>query len=421
MELNMSNSIDKKENFGYKKAQKAERRIARNQCRFKVMTIDDVKRVNDALHPLLDKNLLDDATEEPHNNLSLPNNATINANIAFNTRTFRYSSLRPHIYNKKIFKANGTPDAKSSTLTPHDSPIVTTILLRLGISSPPHHSHKERKPLVTRLRHLIAADLACVDNEERETMMRMAGYWRYVNRRTYNAMVRHNQLWDWETGAKLEEIEEEESELGDDNTDDGSGNLSDLETAVATPPPLEDYADAFDLDPEMAALQLVDRTALLDAALNQTATEKPTLPKTTATARILFPASPKDTRGIQFPPPTLNLAPHATDPDPTPTRTTFADTRFRTTPTHPAFPPPPPTIVPARSDFPPLPSLPQMQDPNNRFSPLANGGKVMRSLAVRSLAVREGGKGNGGKSGKGKGEGWMEVGRKEGRGVGGRR
>lgn len=38
-------------------------------------------------------------------------------------------------------------------------------------------------------------------------MMRMAGYWRYVNRRTYNAMVRNNQLWDWATGEKLEELD----------------------------------------------------------------------------------------------------------------------------------------------------------------------------------------------------------------------
>lgn len=422
LELNRSTSVDKKENCGSKKTQKAERRIARNQCRFKVMTIDDVKRVNEALHPLLDRNLLDDGTDEPRNNLGLPNNATINANIAFSTRTFRYSSLRLQVHNKKILKANGTPnstpDTKSPTPASQNSPFITTILLRLGISSPPLHPHKERKPLVTRLRHLIAADLECVDNEERETMMRMAGYWRYANRRTYNAMVRNNQLWDWETGAKLEEIEDE-SDFGDDNTDDG-GNLSDLETAVATPPLLEDYADAFDLDPETAALQLVDRDALLDAALEGTET-KPT--PITATARILF-SGLKDTRRAPLPHiPDLTTHAHAPDPDATPTRATFAaiaDTRFRTTtptPTHPAFPPSnPTTIMTPRAGFPPLPKTPLVQDPNNRFSPLAAAGargvRPVGSLIVRpvgGLVVRAPGR----EAAKvGKGDGWKEVGRR---------
>lgn len=55
-------------------------------------------------------------------------------------------------------------------------------------------------------------------------MMRMAGYWRYVNRRTYNAMVRHNQLWDWATGGKLEELDLDLSGESDDLTNDDDGD-----------------------------------------------------------------------------------------------------------------------------------------------------------------------------------------------------
>lgn len=426
LEVTRSNSVRKKENGGSKKAQKAERRIARNQSRFKVLTIDDVKRVDEALHPLLDRTLLGDGANETQYNLGLPNNATIDANITFSTRTFRYSSLRPQIHDKKILKANGipnsTPDSKSPTPTPQNCPSITTILLRLGISSPPLRPQKERKALITRLRNLIAADLECVDNEERETMMRMAGYWRYVNRKTYNAMVRNNQLWDWETGAKLEEIEEE-SEFGDD-IDEGS--ISDLETAVASPSILEDYADDFDLEPEMAALQLVDREALLAPDLE-------TEPKTNhhpATARILF-SGIKDTRGAPTPANPDILAP-PTDPDATPTRATFAaikDTRFRTTPTDPDFPRPPPpthtTTIAPNNDFPTLPKRLLLQDPNNRFSPLAAGARgsvvrvvrpargVVRSLAVRGVGKEERG-GKTGKTGKGgEGEGsWAEVARR---------
>ena len=46
-------------------------------------------------------------------------------------------------------------------------------------------------------------------NDQVETMQRMAGYWRYANKRTYNEMVRNNEIWDWATGEKLPEITEE--------------------------------------------------------------------------------------------------------------------------------------------------------------------------------------------------------------------
>lgn len=62
--------------------------------------------------------------------------------------------------------------------------------------------------------------------------MRMAGYWRYANRRTYNVMVRNNQLWDWTTGTKLEEVDEEEEEDDVSSMDD---RFSELSTAATTP------------------------------------------------------------------------------------------------------------------------------------------------------------------------------------------
>ena len=68
---------------------------------------------------------------------------------------------------------------------------------------------KNRRVLLARLREGIRNDLECVANENQQRMMRMAGYWRYANKRTYNLMVEKNDLWDWETGAKLEAIDEE--------------------------------------------------------------------------------------------------------------------------------------------------------------------------------------------------------------------
>ncbi|KAI9836653.1 MAG: hypothetical protein M1819_001287 [Sarea resinae] len=86
---------------------------------------------------------------------------------------------------------------------------VEAILARLGVQQSSSGS-KQRKGLAEKLSQAIRGDLDVVDNENRETMMRMAGYWRYVNKKTYNHMVENNTIWDWHTGARLARVEEEE-------------------------------------------------------------------------------------------------------------------------------------------------------------------------------------------------------------------
>lgn len=179
-------------------------------------TAEEQRRIHEALHPpplSLHPAKVNTSTV----NISLTQKEIIAANIAFSSATFKYSSLRKPVHQKRIACNNGIN--KSGTITIDDSQI-TAILQRLGI----HNDilldrSKKCKSLLARLRHEIYLDLVSVENEERETMMRMAGYWRYVNRRTYNAMVRNNQLWDWATGAKLEELEVNDHEMEDGDED----------------------------------------------------------------------------------------------------------------------------------------------------------------------------------------------------------
>lgn len=105
----------------------------------------------------------------------------------------------------------------------------TSILKKLGIRVNVAKAAKARKALDSKLRSAILNDLVASENEQAETMQRMAGYWRYVNKRTYNQMVENNELWDWATGAKLPKIEEyeldvieEEDESVDEGTLEGS-------------------------------------------------------------------------------------------------------------------------------------------------------------------------------------------------------
>ncbi|MCJ1301688.1 hypothetical protein MMC08_004489, partial [Hypocenomyce scalaris] len=200
-----------------------------------IITSEDIERISQALHPFripLGGESCGDQNSNG-NGQGLLNNSTIDANITFNTRTFRYASLRQNIHAKKLAKAQGieapnTPD--NNVLGQEDSQIVET-LGRLNITVvTAGASCSERKTLLSKLCDAIHNDLLIVENEDRDTMKRMAGYWRYVNKRTYNAMVRNNELWNWATGAKLEEIEEieefneeKEAERDQEGFADGSG------------------------------------------------------------------------------------------------------------------------------------------------------------------------------------------------------
>ena len=69
----------------------------------------------------------------------------------------------------------------------------------------------------------------------------MAGYRRYANRRTYNQMVKNNELWDWAAGQKLPEIEEENelesNEEEDEDEDSDEDDMSDCFLACRTTTP----------------------------------------------------------------------------------------------------------------------------------------------------------------------------------------
>ena len=232
------------ENANARKAAKAERKAAKNQVRFNVITKEDLDNVLEVLHP--------DVKHEPDRSLAiqaevgqgLTGNTTIDDNITFNPHTFMWGTLRQGIHDKKIAKANGGRQIPDAQRLEH---ILTRVLNGLGIKTDLAKATKERRNLETKLRNAITRDLEAFENEQAETMQRMAGYWRYVNRRTYNQMVKNNELWDWATGQKLPEIEEETEldviEEEDESLEEGA---LDGPTPVGTPPkgPLsEDYDD----------------------------------------------------------------------------------------------------------------------------------------------------------------------------------
>lgn len=183
-------------------------------------------------------------------------NSTIDKNIVFNANCFRWSSFRQSVHEKKVLKNNRAPRNVNLENPEQIDEILTLVFKRLGIKTNLAEAAKARKVLDSKLRNAILKDLAALENEQAETMQRMAGYWRYANRRTYNQMVENNELWDWATGAKLPKVEEEIGLGAIQEEDESLEGTSDGGTVDVTPTTSPESCgdDSYELGPEDSPL-----------------------------------------------------------------------------------------------------------------------------------------------------------------------
>lgn len=224
LEIKRPGILGMKENYAPGRTSKAARKQARHSSLLQVVTPLLMDKVHATLHP--ESHPLEDKSDRPGDgNDAALSHQIIQDNISFNTGCFKPASMRQSVHAKRLLKSSGI--GKVASKVPRNEVEMAVLLERLGVSPVPTRPSKERVALLKQLRNIIRDDIDKVENENRDTMMRMAGYWRYVNRKTYNFMVRHNQIWDWATGQKLEEIEEEDEsgldkEVGNEAWDDAS-------------------------------------------------------------------------------------------------------------------------------------------------------------------------------------------------------
>ncbi|KAL6719158.1 hypothetical protein ACLMJK_003395 [Lecanora helva] len=219
-----------RDDAGVRKATKAQRKAERNQVRFDVITNDDLARVQAALHPEISL-----TSEDLGQGQGLYDNATIDKNIAFNANTFRYGTLRKGVHAKRLLKNNGPKRKGDAACFEHIEELSTSILEALGVRTKLTKMSKEQRNLDAKLRAAIKNDLVAFENDQAETMERMAGYWRYANKRTYNQMVENNELWDWATGQKLMKVEEAELDVVDEEDETADEETLAGETASSSP------------------------------------------------------------------------------------------------------------------------------------------------------------------------------------------
>ncbi|KAK2839254.1 hypothetical protein FQN49_006324 [Arthroderma sp. PD_2] len=123
-----------------------------------------------------------------------------------------------------------------SSVNKVELPMIREILAELDIRINHKGSDKDRKALLIKVADAIFLDITLVSKEARETMRRSAGYWRFVNKRTYNAMVRNSKIVNWETGEKLPEVGKSPSSL---NAEPDTDPEAQVDPEIAEPPEAE--------------------------------------------------------------------------------------------------------------------------------------------------------------------------------------
>lgn len=116
----------------------------------------------------------------------------------------QFQRLQVELQQLSEKRVKGSPPKGKNSWSKLDLPIIQEILTRLDIAVPTQIK-KDRKELLNKAAEAIYADIELVANEARETMKRCTSYWRFASKKTYNAMIRNNQLVNWETGEKLSE------------------------------------------------------------------------------------------------------------------------------------------------------------------------------------------------------------------------
>ena len=201
-----------------KKARKDAKRAARAHVNLNIVTVDDVKKVDQALHPSrsTDPSLplrsresslgvevnQQDSTAEPE--LAAPDDS-----FDFYKPEGRKPRPLPSPANKTWDRALGS-ESEDKT----EAAISMEILTRLGVSTDAVSADKERNTMVALLCKTILNDKTIAANEDAATRTRMEGYWRYVSKKTYEEMKRNNSEWDWQSGMKIVR-KPDEQERGD--------------------------------------------------------------------------------------------------------------------------------------------------------------------------------------------------------------
>ncbi|WEW57399.1 hypothetical protein PRK78_002866 [Emydomyces testavorans] len=158
---------------------------------FTIITNEAVEKVNDAIHGSC--KLLSSMSPEEVKEVFIKNLAL------YNELQMQLAHIKPSDEAKY--------DNKYEALTASRLKLkyVQEVLDKLGIQPTRPKENKERKALIYKMLNIIFLDLEYQANEARETLRRAAGYWRFVNKRAYLAMVENNKMISWETGEKINE------------------------------------------------------------------------------------------------------------------------------------------------------------------------------------------------------------------------
>ena len=201
--------LSKAERKRLKRSERSEAKALKAQAKSSgtMVTTVEVQRIADAIHPPAEASSTPETSSSDATDNLLDNDIIMN-NLGYYSGTFDFYEWPGRKDGTGRKRKNLNPTLTKTQDSAEQAALMSAILERLGVpETVAGPNTKARKGLVCKILEAIKKDLIIVSNENNEIMMRMAGYWRYASKKTYNLMVQNNEIWDWQTGAKLQELD----------------------------------------------------------------------------------------------------------------------------------------------------------------------------------------------------------------------
>ena len=164
-----------------KKDRKDAKKAAKAAARPRIITSKDVKRIGDILNPPVED-------EEEDFEKALMKDEDIKMNVYYHRGTANTHEMR-HRFIKQFRAGQFELDIRKAEMD--------RIMSELKVPDLADAKTKVERSLISQIQNAVEEDLVHVHGEERQTMQRKAGFWRWANTKAYNRLVENGRIWDW--------------------------------------------------------------------------------------------------------------------------------------------------------------------------------------------------------------------------------
>lgn len=214
-------------------------------------------------------------------------NIGYNCALKMHVKWLRKEAKQSHPSQREKTAATSSPCSRTAAdkYSPELKEIMTKLCVNIDLKV-----RKKTAELIRKLAIAVEDDITTCLNDESATMVRAAGYWRYVNKGIYNKMIRNNEFVNWKTGENLVKAANSDTRLSLSST--GPAGAGDEEADKEEQEKnIEDLADAAESDspPETPTESCISTN--VNMILTPTTPRAPSQPLSLATNLTTTPSS----------------------------------------------------------------------------------------------------------------------------------